>query len=268
MLLRRVIEHVKAQNWTAVALDFVIVVVGVFIGIQVANWNDARVDRDTETTYLELLQRDLQTTFAEVERQIEFEQFQLQLANSAAPIIAQSPSELRRRKLGIILTRLGGRRTLKIDSPTFLDLQSSGRLGLISDPELRSSILSYFFGIQRWEAVIDKNNAHAIDESFNGFLDNYSIGYWLWEDEVMGAPPPGIVSFILAHQRVLIDSQLSDAGGALLMAPPDDAFWDEVKARLAKRAGIAAANETVAAALRDETAVLEEKITAYLKGRE
>lgn len=43
MLLRRVIEHVKAQNWTAVALDFVIVVVGVFISIQVANWNDARL---------------------------------------------------------------------------------------------------------------------------------------------------------------------------------------------------------------------------------
>lgn len=46
MLLRRVIEHVKAQNWTAVALDFVIVVVGVFIGIQVANWNDARSERE------------------------------------------------------------------------------------------------------------------------------------------------------------------------------------------------------------------------------
>ena len=45
MLLRRITEHVKAQNWTAVALDFVIVVVGVFIGIQVANWNDARADQ-------------------------------------------------------------------------------------------------------------------------------------------------------------------------------------------------------------------------------
>ena len=42
MLLRRIIEHVKAQNWFAVGIDFVIVVVGVFIGIQVANWNDAR----------------------------------------------------------------------------------------------------------------------------------------------------------------------------------------------------------------------------------
>lgn len=39
MLLRRIIEHVKAQNWTAIALDFLIVVLGVFIGIQVSNWN-------------------------------------------------------------------------------------------------------------------------------------------------------------------------------------------------------------------------------------
>ncbi|MEM9014357.1 MAG: hypothetical protein AAGB02_04535 [Pseudomonadota bacterium] len=42
MILRRITEHVKAQNWFAVGLDFVIVVVGVFIGIQVANWNEAR----------------------------------------------------------------------------------------------------------------------------------------------------------------------------------------------------------------------------------
>ena len=50
MLLRRIIEHVKVQNWTAVLLDLLIVVVGVFIGIQVANWNDerqAQVERDT-----------------------------------------------------------------------------------------------------------------------------------------------------------------------------------------------------------------------------
>jgi len=39
MLLRRITEHVKAQNRAAVALDFCIVVVGVFIGIQGANWN-------------------------------------------------------------------------------------------------------------------------------------------------------------------------------------------------------------------------------------
>ncbi|WP_375202692.1 hypothetical protein [Hyphococcus sp.] len=54
MLLRRVIDHVKHQNWTAVALDFVIVVVGVFIGIQVSNWNAARI---AEVQAGDLLQR-------------------------------------------------------------------------------------------------------------------------------------------------------------------------------------------------------------------
>ena len=45
MRLRRINEHVKTQNWFAVGLDFVIVVVGVFIGIQVSNWNEARGDQ-------------------------------------------------------------------------------------------------------------------------------------------------------------------------------------------------------------------------------
>ena len=39
MLFRRIKTHVKAENWFAVGIDFLIVVVGVFIGIQV--WNEA-----------------------------------------------------------------------------------------------------------------------------------------------------------------------------------------------------------------------------------
>ena len=44
MLLRRITKHVKDQNWFAVGIDFAIVVVGVFMGLQVANWNEARTD--------------------------------------------------------------------------------------------------------------------------------------------------------------------------------------------------------------------------------
>ena len=32
MRLRHIIAHLKAQNWIAVTLDFVIVVIGVFVG--------------------------------------------------------------------------------------------------------------------------------------------------------------------------------------------------------------------------------------------
>ena len=44
MILRRIKAHVEKENWFAVGIDFLIVVVGVFIGIQVANWNEARQD--------------------------------------------------------------------------------------------------------------------------------------------------------------------------------------------------------------------------------
>ncbi len=59
MILRRITEHVKAQNWFAVFLDFIIVVVGVFIGIQVANWNDARATRISESDFLGRLHDDI-----------------------------------------------------------------------------------------------------------------------------------------------------------------------------------------------------------------
>ena len=44
MILRRVIKHFREQEWTAIALDFLIVVLGVFVGLQVQNWNEARLD--------------------------------------------------------------------------------------------------------------------------------------------------------------------------------------------------------------------------------
>ena len=67
MILRSVTRHVRDQNWFAVFLDFLIVIIGVFIGIQVANWNEARVAAEREA----LLVLELR---AEVERNAAFSQ--------------------------------------------------------------------------------------------------------------------------------------------------------------------------------------------------
>lgn len=45
MRLRSISKNLKEQNWFAVFLDFFIVVSGVFIGIQLGNWNDLRHTR-------------------------------------------------------------------------------------------------------------------------------------------------------------------------------------------------------------------------------
>ena len=58
MLLRRYIENLNAQNWTAVFLDFITVVFGLFIGLQIDSWNDNRKNAALEKAYLEQLQSD------------------------------------------------------------------------------------------------------------------------------------------------------------------------------------------------------------------
>ncbi|MEL6362641.1 MAG: hypothetical protein AAFR21_16305 [Pseudomonadota bacterium] len=69
MILRRVIEHVRTQNWTAIGIDFVIVVVGVFMGIQLGNWNEARQLNVQEATYLRQLQDEIRANAAATQLQ-------------------------------------------------------------------------------------------------------------------------------------------------------------------------------------------------------
>ncbi len=59
MILRRVISHVRNQEWTAIFLDFLIVVLGVFIGIQLGNWNAAQSEKDRERLLLGGLRSEL-----------------------------------------------------------------------------------------------------------------------------------------------------------------------------------------------------------------
>jgi len=39
MILSRLSHSLKEQNWTVIVVEFVLLVSGVFLGMQVANWN-------------------------------------------------------------------------------------------------------------------------------------------------------------------------------------------------------------------------------------
>ena len=64
MILRRIIQHLRKQEWTAIGIDFVIVVVGVFVGLQVSNLNEARANRGIVDRHLAEIVEDLDSHLA------------------------------------------------------------------------------------------------------------------------------------------------------------------------------------------------------------
>ena len=53
MILRRFMQHVKEQNWFAVGLDVIVVIVGIFLGMQVQQWYEDRKENNRSVDYLE-----------------------------------------------------------------------------------------------------------------------------------------------------------------------------------------------------------------------
>ena len=83
MILRRLSQSLKEQNWAAIVIEFVLLVAGVFLGIQVANWNAARVDDIRAQTYLVRIKDNLNYDLQAIERREVFWRQVIDYGNSA-----------------------------------------------------------------------------------------------------------------------------------------------------------------------------------------
>jgi hypothetical protein len=61
MILRRLSENLRVQNWTAITIELFIVVIGVFIGTQVSNLNQGRLEKRATAKMLEQLAPELRS---------------------------------------------------------------------------------------------------------------------------------------------------------------------------------------------------------------
>jgi hypothetical protein len=180
MLLRRVIEHVREQNWTAIGIDFAIVVVGVFVGIQVANWNAAAADRRLAERYLSGIADDVRSDTNEIRHirdsalaRIGASAYILREAGvpTLAPAIeltqsndngvfaglertpiadVEAPPAARRNRLWNVATV-----TYMYDSnrSAYDALLSSGKIDLIDDPRIVRALREYYYLVNALSAT-------------------------------------------------------------------------------------------------------------------
>ena len=145
MLLRRVIQHVRKQEWSAIAIDFIIVVVGVFIGIQAANWNEARADQARARSYLERIHNDLEADVANYQNRI---RFWSAVSNYGRTGLAYADSRQLRERThwDLLLAYFQASQVAEFwtNSTTYDELKSAGELHLIADLNLRNALARYY----------------------------------------------------------------------------------------------------------------------------
>ena len=172
MILRRITEHVKAQNWTAVALDFVIVVVGVFMGIQLGNWNDARADKAQEAAILAQLKTEFTEIRDALEKQVHIRKgYVADLGKLIGGLEGTSPMpEDLTIKQALIAVRSTGRRPAQ--SAAYLQLTANGELARLSNEDLKQALIRYHARLERDAFIFPELMKMVVAErSNNKFVD-------------------------------------------------------------------------------------------------
>lgn len=141
MILRRLTQSLREQNWTAIAIEFVLLVVGVFLGIQVSNWNTAQIARNDARDALYRLRNDMRLSYQLTGYGMTFMAENARYANLVYERLqsCQLP-EADRDAFATGLYRLGKIVPARFVSTTFDELRDSGKLGLIDDPALREAL--------------------------------------------------------------------------------------------------------------------------------
>lgn len=80
MIIKRMADAIHEQNWSTVIIEVLIVVVGIFLGLQVTEWGQERQNREQEKVYLERVAQDLDRDYANLQRDAEFAAFRNQEA--------------------------------------------------------------------------------------------------------------------------------------------------------------------------------------------
>jgi len=91
MILGRLGDRLKRQDWIAVAIELTLLIVGVFLGIQVANWNDQRKERQLESAYLARIAQDVRSDSSDLNEIIRVSAVRMALLNQILPKASGQP---------------------------------------------------------------------------------------------------------------------------------------------------------------------------------
>lgn len=144
MILRRISENIRTQNWFVVLIEFVILVVGVFMGLQVQDWNDARKERIEERELIVRLYEETQGLL-QVQREVLAElNTRADILMGINPVLfSQEPA---RAITGIECSTITGSHVFRRppdELPVLDEMLATGRFDVLKDKDIKAQLRNY-----------------------------------------------------------------------------------------------------------------------------
>ena len=164
MILRRIASAFKRQDWATVIIEFLLVIAGVLIALQVNNWNAARSDRTLEQQYLIRLHDEIYISDQALQERY---RYKLSISNDLDYVVRyfhglagnQNPTNIHCRAL----QQSHRFSDPEADLPVVSELMATGHLDLIEDNDLRAAISTLLLAQeQRVDLLRDIQSQRAV----------------------------------------------------------------------------------------------------------
>lgn len=166
MILKRLANALRAQDWTTVTVEFFIVVAGIYLGLQANDWALDRENRKQERAALERLLLEAEGAVEAIEQRVQYTQWINGVRRASISFIDSDdavPEDDLMLRVGInTLDRFPPLNPVRV---AYQELTSAGQMQLIRAPAVRATIASF----------------HAELETFNRFGEIFGsdrAGFW------------------------------------------------------------------------------------------
>jgi hypothetical protein len=160
MILSRITNSFRQQDWVTVAVELLILVLGVFLGLQVNNWNEARLEARQSAEFTERLLADLRIEAWNYDTILEYLGQVQSNADRALAVLDESLAATDEDLL-ICAYRATQYSDVVRRRATYDELTSTGTIGLIRDSFLREVSANIYTA-----AFIDRISGEGINAPY------------------------------------------------------------------------------------------------------
>jgi hypothetical protein len=151
MILNRITNALMNRNLATLIAEILIIIVGIFLGLQVDDWNNSRNDRIRETRYLERLYAELGEDIQNIDRSLKSQKSRRDMGRFLLDAI-DNPELVRSDPSMFIRSLLQASFTFPptISDSTFEELKFNGDMAIIQDDSFRARLSGYYGRIERY----------------------------------------------------------------------------------------------------------------------